>query len=338
MLYLRFVFFLISSVSVAQIGGGSTFSFLNLESSPRINSLGGYTPIVIDDDPNLALFNPSLINASMNSFVSLNYVNYYADINYGSIAFMPKISSKFQILSGIKYVDYGFFEETDEFGNIIGQFNASEYLFSLGSSKVLFNGGNNLFNIGLSTKLALSQLYTDFSLAFLIDFSLLYVNSHKRINTSLLVRNFGYQLIKYNNGNLENLPFELLFSISNKLEHMPLRWTLSFQHLENWNLNFENLNQSEEILTEDKANFGEEFMRHIVLGLEFLITKNLNFRLGYNNRNRNEMMILDRKAMVGFSYGFSFKLNRFKFNYGRSLNHFSGPVNSLGITTNISSF
>ena len=338
MLYLRFVFFLICSASIAQIGGGSTFSFLNLESSPRINSLGGYAPIVIDDDPNLALFNPSLINASMNSFVSLNYVNYYADINYGSIAFMPKISSKFQILSGIKYVDYGFFEETDEFGNIIGQFNASEYLFSLGSSKVLFNEGNNLFNIGLSTKVALSQLYTDFSLAFLIDFSLLYVNSHKRINTSLLVRNFGYQLIKYNNGNLENLPFELLFSISNKLEHMPLRWTLSFQHLENWNLNFENLNQSEEILTEDKANFGEEFMRHIVLGLEFLITKNLNFRLGYNNRTRNEMMILDRKAMVGFSYGFSFKLNRFKFNYGRSLNHFSGPVNSLGITTNISSF
>ena len=274
----------------------------------------------------------------MNSFVSLNYVNYYADINYGSIAFMPKISSRFQILSGIKYVDYGFFEETDEFGNIIGQFNASEYLFSLGSSKVLFNEGNNLFNIGLSTKVALSQLYTDFSLAFLIDFSLLYVNSHKRINTSLLVRNFGYQLIKYNNGNLENLPFELLFSISNKLEHMPLRWTLSFQHLENWNLNFENLNQSEEILTENKDNFGEEFMRHIVLGLEFLITKNLNFRLGYNNRTRNEMMILDRKAMVGFSYGFSFKLNRFKFNYGRSLNHFSGPVNSLGITTNISSF
>ena len=338
MLYLRFVFFLICSASIAQIGGGSTFSFLNLESSPRINSLGGYAPIVIDDDPNLALFNPSLINASMNSFVSLNYVNYYADINYGSIAFMPKISSKFQILSGIKYVDYGFFEETDEFGNIIGQFNASEYLFSLGSSKVLFNEGNNLLNIGLSTKVALSQLYTDFSLAFLIDFSLLYVNSHKRINTSLLVRNFGYQLIKYNNGNLENLPFELLFSISNKLEHMPLRWTLSFQHLENWNLNFENLNQSEEILTEDKANFGEEFMRHIVLGLEFFITKNLNFRLGYNNRTRNEMMILDRKAMVGFSYGFSFKLNRFKFNYGRSLNHFSGPVNSLGITTNISSF
>ena len=49
-------------------------------------------------------------------------------------------------------------------------------------------------------------------------------------------------------------------------------------------------------------------------------------------------MILDRKAMVGFSYGFSFKIHKFKFNYGRGLNHFSGPVNSIGITTNISSF
>ena len=94
-------------------------------------------------------------------------------------------------------------------------------------------------------------------------------------------------------------------------------WFSTFRKLE---FKFENLNQSEEILTENKDNFGEEFMRHIVLGLEFLITKNLNFRLGYNNRTRNEMMILDRKAMVGFSYGFSFKLNRFKFNYGSFYN------------------
>ena len=52
----------------------------------------------------------------------------------------------------------------------------------------------------------------------------------------------------------------------------------------------------------------------------------------------NEMMILDRKSMVGFSYGFSFKINRFKFNYSRQFHHFSNPVNSFGITTNISAF
>lgn len=335
--YLRFILF-ISTISVAQIGGSYSFSFLNLESSPRINSLGGYSPILIDDDPNLALFNPALINSSMNSLVSLNYVNYYSDINYGSIVYKPVISSNFHFLSGIRYVDYGFFEETDEFGNIIGQFNASEYLFSLGSSKVLFKDNHHLLSFGISTKFALSHLYTDFSLAYLMDISLLYINYKSRIHSSILVRNIGYQLVKYRDGNSENLPFELLLSVSNKLEHMPLRWTVSFQHLENWNLNFENLNHADELLLENKTNFGDELMRHIVLGLEFLLSDNLNFRFGYNNRTRNEMMILDRKAMVGFSYGFCFKINRFKFNYGRSLNHFSGPVNSLGITTNISSF
>ena len=332
-----FCFFILTS-SFSQIGGGSSFSFLNLESSPRINSLGGYAPLVIDDDPNLGLFNPSLINPSMHSFLSVNYINYYSDINYGSLVFCPKFLNKNSFLFGIKYVDYGIFDEADEFGNLIGSFNASEYLFSLGSAIVLYNDGNNAFKMGLSSKIGLSQLYSDFSLACFADFSLLYYNSKKFIKTSFLVRNVGYQIIPYTEGNTEKLPFELALSFSNKLKHMPLRWSVSLQHLENWNLNFENSNQTDDFLLNSNSNIGDEFLRHIVLGLEFLITKNLNIRFGYNNRKRHEMMILDRKAMVGFSYGFSFKINKFKFNYGRGLNHFSGPVNSIGVTTNISSF
>ena len=188
------------------------------------------------------------------------------------------------------------------------------------------------------SKIGLSQLYSDFSLACLADFSLLYYNSKNLIKTSFLVRNVGYQIIPYTEGNTEKLPFELTLSFSNKLKYMPLRWSVSLQHLENWDLNFENSNQNDDFLLNYNSNIGDEFLRHVVLGLEFLITKNLNIRFGYNNRKRHEMMILDRKAMVGFSYGFSFKINKFKFNYGRGLNHFSGPVNSIGITTNISNF
>jgi len=336
--YFRLLCLFMFTSMYSQIGGGATFSFLNLESSPRINSLGGYSSLTIDDDPNLGLFNPALINSSMNSFLSLNYINYYSDINYGSIVFCPKFSNKEQLLFAVKYVDYGVFEETDQFGNLIGNFNASEYLFSLGFSKRIYNNETNFFTIGLNSKIGLSQLYTDFSLAFLVDLSLLYYNTKSNIYTSFLARNLGYQIIPYTDGNTEKMPFELIFSISNQLQHMPLRWSLSLQHFENWNLNFENTNQTDEFFLNSNQNLGNEFLRHVVLGLEFLITKNFNIRFGYNNRNRYEMMILDRKAMVGFSYGFSFKINKFKFNYGRSLNHFSGPVNSIGITTNISSF
>lgn len=337
-LLFRFFCFLFIVSTYAQVGGSSSFSFLNLESSPRINALGGYAPIVIDDDPNLGFYNPVLINPLTHSILSLSYVNYYSDINYGSIIYSPNFSNKTQLLFGVKYVDYGLFQETDEFGNLIGSFNASEYLFSTGTSKFLYNDDKNFIKMGLSLKMAFSHLYTDFSLAFLSDFSFLYYNKKKDITTSVLVKNLGHQIIKYSDGNTEKMPFEIVAGISNKLSHMPLRWSFSLQHLENWDLNFENDNQSSELLLNSNSNLGDEILRHVVLGLEFLITKNLNIRFGYNNRRRYEMMILDRKAMVGFSYGFSFKINKFKFNYGRGLNHFSGPVNSVGISTNISSF
>ena len=50
------------------------------------------------------------------------------------------------------------------------------------------------------------------------------------------------------------------------------------------------------------------------------------------------MILLNRKAMVGFSFGFTFKINRFKFDYARQFHHLSNPINSIGLTTNFSAF
>ena len=62
--------------------------------------------------------------------------------------------------------------------------------------------------------------------------------------------------------------------------------------------------------------------------------KNVNVFIGYNNRRRYEMIIQDRKVMVGFSTGISFKIKRFHFSYARTSNHISGAVNTFGIITN----
>ena len=102
-------------------------------------------------------------------------------------------------------------------------------------------------------------------------------------------------------------------------------------------MTFTNHAQADHTVTVSNG-FGQKILRHCIFSGEFLLTKNLNLRFGYNNRRRAEMIILDRKAMVGFSFGFSFKINRFKFDYSREFHHFSNPVNSIGISTNISSF
>ena len=72
------------------------------------------------------------------------------------------------------------------------------------------------------------------------DISFLYHNEKKRITSSFLIRNLGYQLIPYYPDNREKLPLELSLSISNKLLHMPFRWTFSLQHLETLDLTFDN--------------------------------------------------------------------------------------------------
>ena len=335
------VLILVFNYSFSQIGGGNTFEFLNLQTSPRISALGGYCPNVFDSDPNLGFYNPALINIRMNSSLVINYINYHADINYGSVLYAHNFKkTKNPILFSLTYLDYGIFDETNEFGELTGEFGASEYLFSIGFSKKIYVLDSlRFFNFGINIKSAISQLYLENSFSLLSDVSFLYNNEKKRLISSLIIRNLGYQIVPYYSGNREKLPLEFSLSISNKLQHMPFRWTFSLQHIETFNLTFDNTAQSMNAINNNIENgLGQKILRHCVFAGEFIITKNLNLRFGYNNRRRAEMIILDRKAMVGFSCGFSFKINRFKFDYSRQFHHYSNPINSIGITTNISSF
>tara|TARA_Y100001968_G_C19388754_1_gene734348 strand:+ start:464 stop:1426 length:963 start_codon:yes stop_codon:yes gene_type:complete len=310
-----------------QLGGASTFEFLNLNTSPRIIALGGYVGPVIDGDINNAIYNPSIINQDMNNKVNFNYVNYYSDISYGDIGYCFKFYN-YNIISSMKFVDYGQFVETNEFGQEIGSFNAGEYVFSIGSSRPV---KDSLFFIGLNTKFAHSSLYQFNSSAILFDFAVTYSHPEKDLTTSIIFNNIGYQFIPYAEGNQEPLPFEIALSISSKLEYMPLRWHLTLQHIETPDLFFDNPNSD---FTEINNNFGYSLLRHVVFGSELLIHKNASILLGYNNRRRFEMVISDRKGLVGFSCGISFRVKRFHFSYARTSNHYSGPINTFGIVTN----
>ena len=63
-------FFLVLSCSSAvhaQLGGESTYQFLNLISSPRQASLGGKVITNVDYDVTQALYNPATINVEMDN-------------------------------------------------------------------------------------------------------------------------------------------------------------------------------------------------------------------------------------------------------------------------------
>ena len=324
-----YLFFLTTLPVFAQIGGSSVFQFLSLNTSPRASSLGGYAYSIVDSDLSIGIYNPAVINSSMVNKLLFNYTNYYDGILYGDVGYCFNLLNR-AFTTSLKFINYGDFIETDLYGNELGVFTAGEYALSLGSSHTI---DSTLF-IGFNAKIAYSSFYEVSSVALLTDFSATYIYPEKDIIISLIMKNFGYQIVPYYQGNVESLPFELLIGLSNKLAHMPLRWHLTFQHIERPKLTYDNnlidLNQ--------ELSLGENILRHVVLGAELLISNNVNILLGYNNRLRSEMMIYDRRGLVGFSCGIMLKIHRFHLNYSRSSSHFSGPVNTFGILTNLRKF
>ena len=324
-----FLFQFFTFSSYAQIGGGNTFEFLNLNTSPRVIALGGYLNAVVDGDINNGIYNPSLINSMMSNKMNLNYTNYYSDIFYGDAGYCFSLRDQ-KIITAIKFIDYGDFTETNALGHVIGSFTAGEYVFSLGTSESILD---SLLYIGMNAKCAYSSLYEVNSTAVLLDFAITYEFPKKDIVTSLIVKNVGRQITTYHENTQEPLPFEISLGISNRLKYVPLRWHLTFQHLETPNLFYINSNNSDSIQVNNN-NFGYNMLKHIVFGSELLIHKNVSILLGYNNRKRFDLAIADRRGLVGFSCGFSFRINRFHFYYSRASYHYSGPINSFGIVTN----
>ena len=107
----------------AQIGGRSTYQFLSLLNSPRQAALGGKVVTNYDYDPTQGLFNPASINPKMDNQLSLNYVNYIGDVNYGSAAYAYLWDRRTQVIhTGVTYVNYGQFAGYDENGECNSKF------------------------------------------------------------------------------------------------------------------------------------------------------------------------------------------------------------------------
>src|SRR5210317_435192 len=115
----------------AQKGGESTYSFLGLTNSARVAALGGEVVSLLDDDINLVFHNPALLSPGMHNNLSLNYVNYFAGVNYGYASYAYSLENMGNLAAGMHYVNYGSFDLTDELGELQGTFRASEYALNL---------------------------------------------------------------------------------------------------------------------------------------------------------------------------------------------------------------
>lgn len=279
-------------------------------------ALGGKVVTNYDYDPVQAIWNPASINPEMDNQLSLNYTSYIGDINYGTASYAYLWDRRTQVLhTGITYVNYGKFDGYDENGIPTNSFSGSEVAISFGHAR---NIAFTNFHIGVSAKLISSKLEQYSSLGGALDIGVMYVYEDWDLHITGVVRNLGTQFTPYHE-EYEPLPLELLFGISQTLEHIPIRWHFTLENMQQWNIAFSNPSREqidlEGNVTKEKINFIDHAFRHMIVGVELFPESGFNIRLGYNFRRGEELRILEKRAFAGLSAGFAIKLNKMRLSY-----------------------
>jgi len=340
-LFVLLVFFGISSIG--QVGGSSTYGFLKLTNSARVAAIGGQNISIADGDLNFVYHNPALLNKSMSSNLVLNYVNYFAGINYGYTSFAKDFNRLGVFAAGLHYINYGKFIKADPSGKITGEFKAFELAINLFWAKPIID---SMLTLGVNVKPIYSQLETYNSFGLALDAGINYQSKNHLFSGSLVIKNIGTQLKPYYPGNYEPLPFDIQIGISQRLEHAPFRFSVLYHHLFKWDLTYNIYGNPSFTSTtsqgvdqkEYEFNIFDNFFRHTIFGLEFLPSKNFVVMLGYNHQRRKELMLPTRPFLVGFSWGIYLNISKIKLSFGQSIYHLAGSSNHFSVSFNLDDF
>jgi len=307
---------------VAQTGGSSVYNFLNFSYSTRMTALGGSLVSVHDDDATLLNLNPSYLDQRFNNTLAFNFTNYFANTNYLSALYTHTFSKIGSFAFEVRYVGYGSFRGADVLGMETGSFSANDYALTVGWGRQLSPN----FSIGANLKLIFCnyEMYNSFGIA--ADVAASYYNPDHRLSLTLLAKNIGSELKTFAPGTYGRTPFDLQFALSQRLAHVPLRYHVSLHSLYRWNMNYygednpflETDALTNQVTYPNKATqFFDNLFRHFIFGVEIEPSKYFSLQLAYNHNVHQEMKVLSRSSLAGFSYGFMLNVRSIQFGFAR---------------------
>lgn len=341
---MRFTLFFLASLSVvflhAQQGGTTSFQILQTISPARVAALGGNAIAVKDGDLNLGMIAPSLLDSTSSGQIGLGYTRFFGEANIAHAAYAHHFADIGTFSLAIQSLGYGDFVMTDEAGNVMGSFNAGEYIFQVGYSRPL----NEYFSIGSNLKFIYSELAEYKASALAVDVASTYYNPEQRFTATLMMKNIGRALSTYRTGVAEDLPFEIQAAISKRLDKAPLRFSLIGENLHRWDLTPEPDEATTtdpltgEVIENTGGGFGENLARHLVFNAEILLTENFHLRIGYNYNRRQQLKIEDRPGGAGITFGFGMRVSKFHLSYGRAAYSLAGASNHFNVSVKFDDF
>jgi len=304
----------------------SAYNFIDNPSFTKLAGLGGVN-ITSGNDVLMFTSNPALLDSSTVNTPAFHYLNFPGGIQVATLGYNIQARNGGVFGVALQYFDYGNFEGFDAIGMPTGDFGANEFSFVVGYAQQM-----GVFRYGANTKILGSVLegYQAYALAF--DFGVNFHHPEKDLVLGLNVRNLGFNLSTYIDGQKLQIPSDVRLGGSFKPEFAPFRFHLTLRNLNGREQDFfipdPSVNR-EDVSTVDKM------FRRAVFGVEVLPSDNFTLRLGYNHLIRKEFGSSTGAGAGGFSGGFAFKVKKFELSYSRMFYNIPGGSNVFGISTSI---
>ena len=335
--FLTGLIFILNGAALAQATGGrNKLDFLQLPTQAKSTALGTNHFTISGNDPALFLQNPALLDSTKSDNVSVNLMPYLADMKFVNLAYSKNLKKSGGTWAvGLQYLNYGTMQETDDIGNVIGEFRAADYGLSAGYGHTI-----GAFTLGATAKLVASSIesYTVWGLA--MDYGGLFKHPRQDMTIGFVVKNLGF--LKQNFAGVADpvLPLDIRVGTTFKPEYMPIRFSATLHHLNKFDMVYNDPNlfytyDTNGNKTPKKVGAAEKLGRHLALGAEIMMHSHFRILLGYDHLRRQELKLTDRGALAGFSFGAWLRIKKFEVSYGRAQYTPGFGSSSLSIVLNL---
>lgn len=291
----------------AQLGGQRSFEFLNVPTNARLAGLGGVNASLSDRDINFLFSNPALVSDSLAGFASAGYQFYVADIGQASFAYAHDFERVGTIAFGIQHIGYGEVTGYDASGMETGSFKSNETALVISKSHQVSS-----FRIGVNLKTVFSSIAGFRSTAMMLDIGGTFIHPSKNLTVGLVFKNLGIVFSEYSGSSNTSVPFDVQLGLTFKPEHMPVRFSLTAYNLASSGTLYDNPADDE-----DDPGSLDKLLRHINIGTEILLHRNVNVLLSYNFLRQQELKTQNSSGS-GFSAGIAMNIKAFDIVISRS--------------------
>lgn len=258
------LFALISPAARAD-DGATAYAFVQVPASAHAAALGGENITIIEDDPALVYHNPALLASVSDNTIGAHYMNYMGGQHTAGATYSRVLRKRCSVAGALLYTNYGSMIETDEAGAELGTFSANDIAIA-GTISYMFN---DHWAGGATVKWLASFIGGYNSMAVGVDFGLNYYDAEHEWSVSAVAKNLGGQIKAYDEV-YESMPIDVQVGVSKRFKALPVRVSLTWTDLTHWHY---------------------AFFRHLAIGVDANLSRQIWVGMGYNFRRGNEMTV-----------------------------------------------